>query len=193
MTKGRGRRGRRAENESKGKPAGNGGQVDGADGTRAESWEAFCEAMGRKSTFQPRRGTYCSTRVFRLGHVKLAHKLLGVDIGFDAPRMRATGKGAKKTWAPSRKQGVRLATGLGEKAMARAVVLACTFLMRVGDGCVPSRMAGPRGGAGEISEHSQAAVANEMVKKVLKTRKNRPRGSVLERRRTSARSKWLRP
>ena len=128
-----------------------------------------------------------------MGHVKFAHKLLDMDIGFDAPRVRVTGKGAKKTWVPSRKQGVRLAMGLGEEAMAMAVVLACTFLMRVSDGCVPSRMVGPRGGAGEMFEHSQVTVANEMAKKVLKTRKNRPRGSVLERRCTGARNKWLRP
>ena len=185
------------------------GQV--ASGLR--SWAAFCDALGRRAHFPATEDdVMLYTGIFRcgqtlgnyLGHLKLAHRLLGEEVTFDTHRVRTASRGAKKTLGPMRRLGmaiqsplatrlVRLALSIGENAMAVAIAWAHNFLLRVGDECVPLRMAGPQGGGSGEFEHSQVTITGEMVKVVLKTRKSRPRGSVMERRCTCDRNRWLCP
>ena len=72
-------------------------------------------------------------------------------------------------------------------------VWAHSFLLRVGDECVPLRMALPCEPGRTELEHSAVTVSDERVRIALRKRKNRPRGSALERRCACAKNALLCP
>ena len=78
-----------------------------ASGPRSSA--ASCEALGREKHFPAtEEDVLLYAGIFSCGqtlgdytrYLKLAHELLDKDIDFDAPRLRAACKGAKKTWQP---------------------------------------------------------------------------------------------
>ena len=173
-------------------------------------WAAFCDATGTRHFPAGETAVLRHTGIFRcgqtmanyLGRLKLAHKLLREPINFDTPEVRLAGRGIAKTWAPEAKERlairsplatklVRLALAEKDEETAVAMAWAYAYLLRVGDECIPLRAA--PGSEAAVFEHSKVATAGTTLRVVLKTRKNRPRGSVIERTCSCAKNKWLCP